>query len=199
MIFCFLCRFFPFLSFPFFFLALYVPQCGKCKFCLSEKTNLCQAIRVTQGQGLLPDKTSRFKSLSTGQSLLHYMGCSTFSEYTVVADISVAKISKQAPLAKVCLLGCGISTGIGAVVRTCKVEAGSTVAVFGLGGVGLSVIQGAKLAQAGRVIGIDTNPEKFELARKMGATEFINPKDLPADKTLVQHIIDITDGGVDYR
>lgn len=177
---------------------LYIPQCGKCKFCLSEKTNLCQAIRVTQGQGLLPDKTSRFKSLSTGQPLLHYMGCSTFSEYTVVADISVAKISKQAPLDKVCLLGCGISTGIGAVVRTCKVEPGSNVAVFGLGGVGLSVIQGAKLAEAGRIIAIDTNPEKFALAKQMGATECINPKDLPADKNIVQHIIDITDGGVDY-
>lgn len=175
---------------------LYTPECGSCRFCLSGKTNLCQAIRSTQGQGLMPDSTSRF-SLN-GKPILHYMGCSTFSEYTVLPEIAVAKISKAAPLHKVCLLGCGITTGVGAVTHTCQVEPESTVAVFGLGGVGLSCIQGARIAEASRIIAVDTNPAKWELAKEMGATEFVNPKDLPEGKTIQQHIIDITGGGVDY-
>lgn len=173
---------------------LYTPECGKCKFCLSGKTNLCQAIRVTQGKGLMPDGTSRF-SLN-GRMIHHYMGTSTFSEYTVLPEIAVAKISPQAPLDKACLLGCGVTTGIGAVLNTAKVEPGATVAVFGLGGIGLSVIQGAVLAQAGRIIGIDINPAKFEMARQLGATDCINPKDY--DPPLQEVIVDMTDGGVDY-
>lgn len=173
---------------------LYTPECGKCKFCLSGKTNLCQAIRVTQGKGLMPDGTSRF-SLN-GRMIHHYMGTSTFSEYTVLPEIAVAKISPQAPLDKACLLGCGVTTGIGAVLNTAKVEPGATVAVFGLGGIGLSVIQGAVLAQAGRIIGIDINPAKFEMARQLGATDCINPKDY--DCPLQEVIVDMTDGGVDY-
>ncbi len=173
---------------------LYTPECGKCKFCLSGKTNLCQAIRVTQGKGLMPDGTSRF-SLN-GRMIHHYMGTSTFSEYTVLPEIAVAKISPQAPLDKACLLGCGVTTGIGAVLNTAKVEPGATVAVFGLGGIGLSVIQGAVLAQAGRIIGIDINPAKFEMARQLGATDCINPKDY--DRPLQEVIVDMTDGGVDY-
>jgi len=173
---------------------LYTPECGQCKFCLSGKTNLCQAIRTTQGKGLMPDKTTRFSF--NGKSIYHYMGTSTFSEYTVLPEISVAKINKQAPLDKVCLLGCGITTGIGAVRNTAKVEPGSTVAVFGLGGVGLSVIQGAVLAKAERIIAIDINPDKFEMAMMLGATECINPK---AHNVPIQEIItEITDGGVDY-
>ena len=162
------------------------------------QTNLCQAIRVTQGKGLMPDNTSRFRSVKDGQQLLHYMGTSTFSEYTVLPEIAVAKISKAAPLDKVCLLGCGVSTGIGAVTNTCAVEEGATVAVFGLGGVGLSVIQGAVLSSASRIVAIDTNPAKWSMAQQMGATEFVNPNELPEGKTLQQHLIDITDGGVDY-
>lgn len=174
---------------------LYTPECGKCKFCLSGKTNLCNAIRATQGKGLMPDGTSRF-SLN-GKPIFHYMGTSTFSEYTVLPEISVAKISKEAPLDKVCLLGCGITTGIGAVLNTAKVEPGSTVAVFGLGGIGLSVIQGAVMAKASRIIVVDINPDKFEMARMLGATDFINPKDHPG-QPLQQLIVDMTDGGVDY-
>ena len=173
---------------------LYTPECGRCKFCLSGKTNLCQAIRATQGRGLMPDETSRF-SLN-GKTIYHFMGTSTFAEYTVLPEISVAKVSKAAPLDKVCLLGCGITTGIGAVLNTAKVEPGSTVAVFGLGGVGLSVIQGAVLAKASRIIVIDINPEKFEFAKLLGATDCINPKDY--DKPIQQVIVDLTDGGVDY-
>jgi len=174
---------------------LYTPECGECKFCRSGKTNLCQKIRVTQGQGLMPDGTSRF-SLN-GKPLLHYMGTSTFSEYTVLPEISLAKINKAAPLEKVCLLGCGITTGIGAVLNTAKVEPGATVAVFGLGGIGLSVVQGAVMAKAGRIVVVDTNPAKFEMAKLLGATDFINPKDYP-DTPIQQVIVEITDGGVDY-
>ena len=173
---------------------LYTPECGVCSFCTSGKTNLCQAIRATQGQGLMPDGTSRF-SLD-GKPIYHYMGTSTFSEYTVLPDIAVAKINREAPLEKVCLLGCGITTGIGAVLNTAKVEPGATVAVFGLGGVGLSAIQGATMAKASRIIAIDINPEKFELARQLGATDTVDPKDY--DDPIQDVIVDLTDGGVDY-
>lgn len=173
---------------------LYVPECGSCKFCESNKTNLCQAIRVTQGRGFMPDGTSRFSR--NGASIFHYMGTSTFSQYTVVPEIALAKINKAAPLDKVCLLGCGVTTGIGAVLNTAKVTPGSTVAVFGLGGIGLSVVQGAVMAKAARIIGIDVNESKFQMAMQLGATECINPSNL--DRTVVQHIVDITDGGVDY-
>ena len=173
---------------------LYTPECGKCNFCESNKTNLCQAIRVTQGQGIMPDGTSRFSK--DGSTIYHYMGTSTFSEYSVLPEISLAKISKNAPLEKVCLLGCGITTGIGAVINTAKVEAGSTVAVFGLGGVGLSVIQGATMANASRILGIDINPDKFELAKNMGATDVINPKD--SSTSIQEVIVEMTNGGVDY-
>lgn len=173
---------------------LYTPECGQCKFCLSGKTNLCQAIRATQGKGLMPDGTSRF-SLD-GKPIFHYMGTSTFSEFTVLPEIAVAKINKAAPLDKVCLLGCGVTTGIGAVRNTAKVEPGSTVAVFGLGGIGLSVIQGAVLAKAERIIAIDINEDKFEMAKQLGATDCINPKDY-AD-SIQDVIVELTDGGVDY-
>ena len=173
---------------------LYTAECGQCKFCRSGKTNLCQAVRATQGKGLMPDGTSRFSY--NGQPLFHYMGTSTFSEYTVVPEISLAVISKAAPLEKVCLLGCGVTTGIGAVLNTAKVTPGSSVAIFGLGGIGLAAIQGAVMARAGRIIGIDTNPGKFELAMQMGATDCINPKDF--DLPIQQVIVDMTDGGVDY-
>ena len=173
---------------------LYTAECGKCKFCLSGKTNLCGAVRATQGQGLMPDGTSRF-SLD-GKPLHRYMGCSTFSEYTVVPEVSLAVVSKEAPLDKVCLLGCGVTTGIGAVLNTAKVEPGSTVAVFGLGAIGLAVIQGAQMAKASRIIAIDVNADKFELARQFGATDFVNPKD--HSDPIQQVIVDMTDGGVDY-
>lgn len=173
---------------------LYTAECGQCKFCLSGKTNLCSAVRTTQGQGLMPDGTSRFSF--KGQPVYHYMGTSTFSEYSVIAEVSLAKISPNAPLDKVCLLGCGVTTGIGAVINTAKVEPGATIAVFGLGGIGLSVIQGAVMAKAGRIIAVDTNPSKFEMAQLLGATGCVNPKDHSADITEV--IIDMTDGGVDY-
>ncbi|XP_078426026.1 alcohol dehydrogenase class-3 [Cetorhinus maximus] len=173
---------------------LYIPQCGECKFCLNPNTNLCQKIRVTQGQGLMPDKTSRFTC--KGQQLYHYMGTSTFSEYTVVADISLAKIDNEAPLDKVCLLGCGVSTGYGAAINTAKVEPGSTCAVFGLGGVGLATIMGCKVAGATRIIGIDLNKDKFTMAKEFGATECINPKDY--DKPIQTVLAGLTDGGVDY-
>jgi S-(hydroxymethyl)glutathione dehydrogenase/alcohol dehydrogenase len=174
---------------------LYTPECGECKFCRSGKTNLCQKIRITQGKGLMPDGTSRF-SLN-GKPLLHYMGTSTFSEYTVLPEISLARIDKAAPLEKVCLLGCGITTGIGAVLNTAKVEPGASVAVFGMGGIGLSVVQGAVMAKAGRIVVVDTNPSKFEMAKLLGATDFINPKDYP-DTPIQQVIVELTDGGVDY-
>jgi len=173
---------------------LYTPECGECSFCKSGKTNLCQKIRVTQGQGLMPDGTSRF-SLN-GETLYHYMGTSTFSEYSVMPEISVAKISPEAPLDKVCLLGCGITTGIGAVLNTAKVEAGATVAVFGLGGIGLSVVQGAVMAGASRILAVDLNDDKFEMARMLGATDFVNPSKY--DQPIQDVIVDLTDGGVDY-
>lgn len=173
---------------------LYTPECGKCKFCLSGKTNLCQAIRATQGKGLMPDGTSRFSK--DGKPIYHYMGTSTFSEYTVLPEISVAKISKAAPLEKVCLLGCGVTTGIGAVMNTAKVEPGATVAVFGLGGIGLSAIIGAVMAKASRIVAVDMNPAKFDIAKQLGATDFINPKD--HDRPIQDVIVDLTDGGVDY-
>ncbi|WP_414501258.1 S-(hydroxymethyl)glutathione dehydrogenase/class III alcohol dehydrogenase [Zymobacter sp. IVIA_12111.31 C1] len=173
---------------------LYTAECRQCKFCLSGKTNLCSAVRATQGIGVMPDGSSRF-SLN-GKPIYHYMGTSTFSEYTVLPEIALARISKAAPLDKVCLLGCGITTGIGAVHNTAKVEPGATVAVFGLGAIGLSVIQGAVMAKAGRIIAVDINPSRFELARQLGATDCINPQEhsLPIQEVL----IDMTDGGVDY-
>lgn len=173
---------------------LYTPECRQCKFCLSGKTNLCQAIRATQGKGLMPDGTTRFSY--QGKALFHYMGTSTFSEYSVLPEISLAKINPAAPLDKVCLLGCGITTGIGAVLNTAKVEAGASVAVFGLGGIGLSVVQGAVMAQAERIIVIDINEDKFEMAKMLGATDFVNPKNY--DKPIQEVIVDLTDGGVDY-
>lgn len=173
---------------------LYTPECGECKFCKSGKTNLCQAIRATQGQGLMPDGTTRF--FKDGKPIHHYMGTSTFSEYTVIPEIALAKISKEAPLEKVCLLGCGVTTGLGAVSNTAKVKAGDTVAVFGLGGIGLAVIIGAAIAKAGRIIAIDINPDKFEIARQLGATDAVNPKD--HDGPIQDVIIKMTDGGVDF-
>ena len=173
---------------------LYTAECRACKFCLSGKTNLCQAIRATQGKGLMPDGTTRFSY--QGKPIYHYMGTSTFSEYTVVAEISLAKINPAAEHEKVCLLGCGVTTGLGAVQNTAKVKAGDTVAVFGLGGIGLAVVQGAKLVKAGRIIGVDTNPDKFALATVMGATECINPKD--HDRPIQEVIAAMTDGGVDF-
>ena len=172
---------------------LYTAECRQCKFCLSGKTNLCGAVRATQGQGLMPDGTSRISH--GGRMVHHYMGTSTFAEYTVVAEVSLAKIRKDAPLDKVCLLGCGVTTGIGAVLNTAKVEPGSSVAIFGLGGVGLSAIQGAVLAGAERIIAVDTNPRKFELARQFGATDTVDPSDV---ENVADLIIDMTDGGVDY-
>lgn len=173
---------------------LYTAECGRCNFCRSGKTNLCQAVRATQGQGVMPDGTSRFSR--NGDMIHHFMGTSTFSEYTVLPQISLAKISDQAPLEKVCLLGCGVTTGIGAVLNTAKVEPGSSVAVFGLGGIGLSVIQGAVMAQAERIIGVDINPAKFTMARSMGATECVNPQD--HDAPIQDILIEMTDGGLDY-
>eukprot|EP00455_Lapot_gusevi_P053099 TRINITY_DN820_c0_g1_i1.p1 TRINITY_DN820_c0_g1~~TRINITY_DN820_c0_g1_i1.p1 ORF type:complete len:405 (+),score=188.94 TRINITY_DN820_c0_g1_i1:68-1216(+) len=173
---------------------LYVPQCDECKFCKSGKTNLCQSIRITQGRGVMPDGTSRFTA--RGQTILHFMGCSTFSQYTVLPEISLAKVTPEAPLEKVCLLGCGITTGIGAALNTAKVEAGSTVAVFGLGAVGLSVIQGAVMAGAARILAIDINPSKFELATRLGATDCLNPNDY--QKPINEVIVEMTDGGVDF-
>ncbi len=173
---------------------LYTPECRECNFCTSGKTNLCQKIRVTQGQGMMPDGTSRFSQ--NGSMIHHYTGTSTFSEHTICSEISLAKISKAAPLEKVCLLGCGITTGIGAVLNTAKVETGATVAVFGLGGIGLSVIQGAVMAKASRIIAIDVNPDKFTMAQQLGATDCVNPKDY--DDPIQEVIIDMTNGGVDY-
>jgi S-(hydroxymethyl)glutathione dehydrogenase/alcohol dehydrogenase len=172
---------------------LYVPECGKCKFCLSGKTNLCQAVRETQGAGLMPDGTSRF-SLG-GKMLHHYMGTSTFAQYTVVPEISLAKIREDAPFDKVCYIGCGVTTGIGAVINTAKVEKGATVAVFGLGGIGLNVIQGAHMVGASQIIGIDTNPAKETLARSFGMSDFIDAKSCANVTEAVQ---DLTGGGVDY-
>jgi len=173
---------------------LYTAECGECKFCTSGKTNLCSAVRETQGRGVMPDGTSRF--YKDGQPIFHYMGCSTFSEYTVLPEISLAKVNKEAPLEEVCLLGCGVTTGMGAVLNTAKVEKGDNVAVFGLGGIGLSAIIGAKMAGANKIIGIDINESKFELAKQLGATDCINPKDY--DKPIQDVIVEMTDGGVEY-
>ena len=173
---------------------LYTPECGECKFCTSGKTNLCGKIRETQGKGLMPDGTTRFSR--NGEPIYHYMGCSTFSEYTVLPEISLAKVNKDAPLEEVCLLGCGVTTGMGAVMNTAKVEEGATVAIFGLGGIGLSAVIGAAMAKAGRIIAIDINESKFDLARQLGATDCINPKDF--DQPIQEVIVELTDGGVDY-
>jgi S-(hydroxymethyl)glutathione dehydrogenase / alcohol dehydrogenase len=173
---------------------LYIPECGECKFCRSGRTNLCGAIRLTQGKGVMPDGTSRFSI--GGKTIFHYMGTSTFSEYTVLPEIALAKINRAAPLDKVCLLGCGITTGIGAVLQTAKVRPGSTAAVFGLGGIGLSVIQGLVMARAERIITIDTNHAKFEMAKNLGATDFIIPQE--NGRPVQEVIIEMTDGGVDY-
>ena len=173
---------------------LYTPECGECKFCKSGKTNLCQKIRETQGKGLMPDGTTRFSQ--NGKPIYHYMGCSTFSEYTVLPEISLAKINKTAPLEEVCLLGCGVTTGMGATVNAAKVQKGDSVAVFGLGGIGLSAIIGAQMAGAGRIVAIDLNEKKFDLAKKLGATDCINPKSY--DKPIQEVIVELTDGGVDW-
>jgi S-(hydroxymethyl)glutathione dehydrogenase/alcohol dehydrogenase len=172
---------------------LYTPECRQCKFCLSRKTNLCQAIRGTQGKGLMPDSTSRFSR--AGQPILHYMGTSTFSNYTVVPEIALAKIREDAPFDKVCYIGCGVTTGLGAVLFTAGVETGANVAVFGLGGIGLNVIQGARMVGADKIIGIDINPKREAMARKFGMTHFLNPKDHP---NIVDTIVQLTDGGADF-
>lgn len=172
---------------------LYTPECRECDFCLHPKTNLCQSIRATQGQGLMPDGTSRFSI--DGTPILHYMGCSTFSNFTVVPEIALAKIRKDAPFDKVCYIGCGVTTGVGAVVFDAKVEPGSTVAVFGLGGIGLNVIQGARMVGANKIIGIDTNTDKTAIATQFGMTDFINPNEVD---NIVEAICDLTNGGVDY-
>jgi S-(hydroxymethyl)glutathione dehydrogenase/alcohol dehydrogenase len=173
---------------------LYTAECGECKFCTSGKTNLCQAVRETQGKGLMPDGTSRFSK--DGEPIYHYMGCSTFSEYTVLPEISLAKVNKSAPLEEVCLLGCGVTTGMGAVLNTAKVQPGDSVAIFGLGGIGLSAIIGARMAGASRIIGIDINDSKFDLAKQLGATDVVNPKEF--DKPIQEVIVEMTDGGVDF-
>ena len=172
---------------------LYTPECRECKHCTSQKTNLCSAIRGTQGQGLMPDGSSRF-SLD-GEKLHHYMGCSTFANYTVLPEIALAKIREDAPFDKVCYIGCGVTTGIGAVIFTAKVEAGANVVVFGLGGIGLNVIQGARMVGADKIIGVDINPARAELGRAFGMTDFVNPKEVD---NVVAHIQELTDGGADY-
>ncbi|HLB07520.1 MAG TPA: zinc-binding dehydrogenase, partial [Alphaproteobacteria bacterium] len=173
---------------------LYVPECRQCEYCLSGKTNLCQAIRETQGRGLMPDGTSRFHKGK--QSIHHYMGTSTFANFTVVPEIAVAKVRKDAPFDKICYIGCGVTTGIGAVINTAKVEPGANVVVFGLGGIGLNVIQGARMVGADRIIGVDTNPAKAERAKKFGLTHFVNPTEVKGD--LVPHLVSLTKGGADY-
>ena len=173
---------------------LYTPECRQCEYCLSGKTNLCQAIRVTQGQGVMPDGSSRF-SLG-GKKLFHYMGTSTFANYTVVPEIALAKIRADAPFDKVCYIGCGVTTGIGAVINTAKVEPGANVVVFGLGGIGLNVIQGARLAGANMIVGVDLNPSRKPLAEKFGMTHFVNPKEVEGD--LVPYLVNLTKGGADY-
>ncbi len=173
---------------------LYVPECRQCEYCISGKTNLCQAIRVTQGQGVMPDGTSRFTL--AGAKVHHYMGTSTFSQYTVVPEIALAKIREDAPFDKVCTIGCGVTTGIGAVINTAKVEPGANVVVFGLGGIGLNVIQGARLAGANLIVGVDINPARKALAEKFGMTHFVNPKEAGGD--LVAHLVNLTKGGADY-
>ena len=174
---------------------LYTPECRECEYCLNPKTNLCQSIRSTQGQGLMPDGTSRFSMLD-GTPILHYMGCSTFSNHTVLPEIALAKVRKDAPFDKICYIGCGVTTGIGAVINTAKVEIGSRAIVFGLGGIGLNVIQGLRLAGADQIVGVDLNPGKVEMATRFGMTDFVNPKDVKGD--LVGHLVELTGGGADY-
>ena len=173
---------------------LYVPECRECEYCISEKTNLCQAIRVTQGQGKMPDGSSRFSVAD--KELLHYMGTSTFSNYTVVPEIAVAKVREDAPFDKICYIGCGVTTGLGAVINTAKVEPGSNVVVFGLGGIGLNVIQGARMVGADMIVGVDINPKRRDLAEKFGMTHFVDPKQVESD--LVPYLVDLTKGGADY-
>jgi len=173
---------------------LYTPECRQCKSCLSRKTNLCTAIRATQGKGVMPDGTSRFSI--GGKKIHHYMGCSTFANYTVLPEIAVAKIREDAPFDKVCYIGCGVTTGLGAVINTAKVEPGANVVVFGLGGIGLNVVQGARMVGAGRIIGVDRNPAREALARRFGLTHFVNPNEVRGD--LVAHVVELTDGGADY-
>ena len=172
---------------------LYTPECRECEFCLNPKTNLCQAIRTTQGQGVMPDGTSRFSY--EGEKVMHYMGCSTFANYTVLPEIALAKIRKDAPFEKVCYIGCGVTTGVGAVLNTAKVEAGSTVVVFGLGGIGLNVIQGCRLVGATRIVGVDVNSAREDLGRKFGITDFVNPRGID---DVVGHLVELTGGGADY-
>ena len=174
---------------------LYTPECRQCEYCLHPKTNLCQAIRETQGRGVMPDGSSRF-SMEDGTPILHYMGCSTFSNYTVLPEIALAKIREDAPFDKVCYIGCGVTTGIGAVINTAKVEIGSRAIVFGLGGIGLNVIQGLRLAGADQIVGVDLNPEKKAMAKHFGMTDFVNPNEVEGD--LVPYLIDLTKGGADY-
>ncbi len=173
---------------------LYTPECRQCEYCTSGKTNLCQAIRVTQGQGLMPDGSSRFSM--GGEPLYHYMGCSTFANYTVLPEIALAKIRQDAPFDKVCYIGCGVTTGIGAVINTARVEPGANVVVFGLGGIGLNVLQGCRMAGADIIVGVDTNPKKTTLAKQFGMTHFVNPTDVEGD--LVAHLVELTRGGADY-
>ncbi|MCB1883868.1 MAG: S-(hydroxymethyl)glutathione dehydrogenase/class III alcohol dehydrogenase [Geminicoccaceae bacterium] len=174
---------------------LYTPECRECEYCLNPKTNLCQKIRSTQGQGLMPDGTSRFSF--QGKEIRHYMGCSTFSNFTVLPEIAVAKVREDAPFDKICYIGCGVTTGVGAVVNTAKVEPGSNVVVFGLGGIGLNVIQGARMVGANRIVGVDLNPEREAVGRHFGMTHFVNPKEVGPDN-VVQAIVDLTNGGADY-
>ena len=174
---------------------LYTPECRTCEYCLNPKTNLCQSIRTTQGQGVMPDGTSRFSMLD-GTPILHYMGCSTFSNHTVLPEIALAKVRKDAPFDKICYIGCGVTTGIGAVINTAKVEIGSRAIVFGLGGIGLNVIQGLRMAGASQIVGVDLDPGKVEMAKRFGMTDFVNPKDVKGD--LVGHLVELTGGGGDY-
>ena len=174
---------------------LYTPECRECEYCLNPKTNLCQSIRVTQGQGLMPDGSSRFSMLD-GDPILHYMGCSTFSNHTVLPEIALAKVNPDAPFDKICYIGCGVTTGIGAVMNTAKVEIGSRAVVFGLGGIGLNVIQGLRLAGADQIVGVDLNPEKVPMAERFGMTDFVNPTEVEGD--LVPYLVDLTKGGADY-
>ncbi|MDO5756971.1 MAG: S-(hydroxymethyl)glutathione dehydrogenase/class III alcohol dehydrogenase [Rhodobacterales bacterium] len=174
---------------------LYTPECRECEYCLNPKTNLCQSIRTTQGQGVMPDGTSRFSMLD-GTPILHYMGCSTFANHTVLPEIALAKVRKDAPFDKICYIGCGVTTGIGAVINTAKVEIGSRAIVFGLGGIGLNVIQGLRLAGADQIVGVDLDPGKVEMAKRFGMTDFVNPKDVTGD--LVGHLVELTHGGADY-
>ncbi|MDE2647529.1 MAG: S-(hydroxymethyl)glutathione dehydrogenase/class III alcohol dehydrogenase [Paracoccaceae bacterium] len=174
---------------------LYTAECRECEYCLNPKTNLCQAIRTTQGQGLMPDGTSRFTMLN-GTPILHYMGCSTFSNHTVLPEIALAKVRKDAPFDKICYIGCGVTTGIGAVINTAKVEIGSTAIVFGLGGIGLNVVQGLRLAGADQIVGVDINASKVDMASRFGMTDFVNPSQVDGD--LVAHLVELTNGGGDY-